>query len=100
MNDPDLKLEQVKHRMWLGNHPGATLGDLLAHLRRVKEELGGFNEEESLASLALSAETTDYLKVFGDGPEVTVSWRLDNVEEDIDHVEDLIDTLGDDCQVR
>jgi hypothetical protein len=91
------------HGGWIEARPTATLGDLLDYLRAVEEELLGHDPDDVLAEIVGQLDqAAAYLEDFGDlsepvcdgGDLPTVQYRLANVEEDIDDVEELIAAVG------
>ena len=91
------------HSRWITARRSATLGDLLAHLEGVQDELMSFNDDDILADIADElGDAADYLSDFApldepvglDGELATVEYRLANVEEDIGFVEELIEAVG------
>ena len=91
------------HRKFIEANRHATLGDLLTYLIDVQGELYTFDEDEVLAEIIGELDVAaTYLNDFsidepvdGDGELATVGYRLENVEEDIGHVEELIEESGD-----
>jgi hypothetical protein len=80
----------------------STLGELQCCLEEVKEEMEQFDGEELMADhweeLTIAGE---YQSMFGDPSEwddehfpLTFEYRLENVNEDIEFVEELIEGLG------
>lgn len=79
-----------------------TLGELYSCLEEVQEEMERFDGDDLIADywdeLSIAA---DYASMFSDPDErgsddwpLTFEYRLANVEEDILHVEELIEGLG------
>lgn len=91
------------HSKWITAHRSASLGDLLAYLEGVQDELMAFNDEDVLAEIADElGDAAAYLSGFAplhepvdiDGELATVEYRLMKVEEDIGEVEELIEAVG------
>lgn len=96
------------HRRWIEENKDATLGDLLEYLNSVQDELTAYDEDVVLADIIDElVAAADYLDDFtpveepldDDGEMATVEYRLANVEEDIEYVEELIDELGEEFLV-
>lgn len=103
-----LKTVSDNHRRWIKENKDATLGDLLEYLNSVQDELTAYDEDVVLADIIDELVTAaDYLDDFtpveepldDDGEMATVEYRLANVEEDIEYVEELIDELGEEFLV-
>ena len=94
--------------LWLKKHVGrdftkwrefnadATLGDLLEFLEEVQEELLGFNDDDVIEEIRDELGIADeYLSEWDASTDhETVLYRLENVEEDKGHVEELIEELS------
>ena len=95
-----------RHRKWIKNNRSATLADLHRFLQDVAEEFDGFDQDALIADhFEELSDAADYLSEWADpttdGEEpVTFEYRLANVEEDIGHVEDLIELVGDSFKVK
>jgi hypothetical protein len=102
-------VEQHKeHVLWLKRQVGrdftkwrefnadATLGDLLEFLEEVQEELLGFNDDDVIEEIRDELGIADeYLSEWDASTDhETVLYRLENVEEDKGHVEELIEELS------
>ena len=94
------------HRKWITNNRSATLADLRQYLEDVAEEFQGYDEDALIADhFGELGDAADYLSEWGDpttdGEEpVTFEYRLANVEEDIQHVDDLIELVGESFKVK
>jgi hypothetical protein len=95
-----------RHRKWIKNNRSATLADLHQFLQDVAKEFDGFDQDALIADHFDDLwHGADYLSEWADpttdGEEpVTFEYRLANVEEDIGHVEDLIELVGDSFKVK
>jgi len=86
---------------------GETLGKLRRFLEVVQEEMCSFDEDELVIDHWDNlCDAADYLTFWGDPKErdtdedeLTFSYRLVNVEEDLMHVEDLIEVLGESFKI-
>ena len=97
------KWTRHNHQKWIKSHPTANLGDLLQYLEEVRDELLNFNYDDVLAEIINElGDAADWLgewgpievHVDGDGEPATVEYRIEELEEDIDGVEELIESLG------
>lgn len=92
---------RFEFRYWHDTGMVCTLGDLRRLLREVEDEMSCFDGEALIVDywddLGI---TTDYVSLFGDPDDhdddvpLTFDYRLANVEEDLMHVEQLIEGLG------
>ncbi len=95
-----------RHRKWIKNNRSATLADLQRFLQDVADEFDGFDQNALIADFFDElGDAADYLSEWADpttdGEEpVTFEYRLANVEEDIQHVEELIELVGDSFKVK
>ena len=95
-----------RHRKWIKNNRSATLADLRLFLQDVADEFDGYDENALIADhfddLCFAAEyLSEWADPTTDGEEpVTFEYRFANVEEDIQHVEDLIELVGASFKVK
>jgi hypothetical protein len=85
------------HQAWIEDNPRGTLGDLRAYMLGVQEEMNGYDEDDPVADL--DGDAGQYCAGFDDD-DVTVGYRLGNVEEDIQVIEELIEEVGEKYKVR
>lgn len=99
--DFEAKHIRFEFRYWHESGMVSTLSGLLGLLREVEDEMSRFDGNALIVDhwdeLGI---TTDYVSLFGDPGEHDDEWpltfdeRIANVEEDITHVEKLIEGLG------
>lgn len=98
----------VEIRFWIAAHPHGTLGEMLAWLESVRDQCDYFDDEDVIADHVdeLTSEAVDYFSSWGelsepvDGDEpATFGYRRDYLDEDINSVEELYDSLGGDVVV-
>jgi hypothetical protein len=85
------------HQAWIEDNPRSTLGDLRDYMLGVQDEMIGHDEDDPVAELG--GDAGQYCAGFGEG-DVTVGYRLGNVEEDIQLIEELIEEVGERYKVR
>lgn len=95
------------HRSWIAANPEGALADLLEFLDLVRFEILRYDADELIVNhiddLGIAA---DYLSDWDD-PSVPVDedelpsfgYRLENLDEDLQHVDELIDLVGDSFKV-
>ena len=101
------KTVAFENRFRIEEYPDGTLCELLTWLESVRAECDYFEEDDLIADHVddLSEEAQDYFSSWGDLSEVdddeptTFSHRRDNLDEDIQSVEELYDSLGGDIVV-
>jgi len=90
------------HSRWISSNPEGTLTDLLEHLESVRSEMMRYDEDELITDhiddLEIAAE---YLGTFEDDDDEreTFGYRLENVDEDLQNVDDLIELVGESFKV-
>jgi hypothetical protein len=85
------------HRAWIEDNPRSTLGDLRDYMLGVQEAMNEYNDDDPVADIVVVAG--EYCAGFGED-DVTVGYRLANVEEDIQVIEELIEEVGEEYKVR
>ncbi len=101
---------QRTHRRWIKSHPKATLNDLKEYLEGVLDEVLTFDQEATIADYQdeLSEDALEYLSDWGDLADpvmcddepATFEYREGNLEEDIQNVEEAIETFGGSFRLR
>jgi len=81
---------------WRSANPKGTLGDLLHFLEEVEQEMYSFNDDDVIEEVRDELDNAyEYLLEWGESTDhETVGYRLANVEEDKNHVEELIEELS------
>jgi hypothetical protein len=103
LHSPSKELAELKltvarnHLGWIKENPKSTLGELRDYMLEVRAEMNQRNDDELVADLDEVA--AEYCASFGED-DVTVGYRLANVEEDISVIEELIEELDEQYKVR
>jgi hypothetical protein len=107
--DREFYTKQVadNHGRWISSNPEGTLADLLGFLECVRYDFLRYDSEELIADHFDDLRNgSDYLLDFGDpsepvdGDELpTFGYRLENVDEDLGHVDELIELVGESFKV-
>ena len=81
---------------WRSANPKATLGDLLRFLEEVEQEMYSFNDDDVIEEVRDELDNAyEYLLEWDVSTDhETVGYRLANVEEDKNDVEELIEELS------
>jgi hypothetical protein len=93
-----MKITSVSHQTWIKSNPSSILDDLVQYLESVREELTEFDYDQPIVEIIDELDVAaDYLSdeaidLGGDLP--TVGYRLENLDDDIGHVEKPIARLG------
>ena len=94
----DLKMTAARNHLgWFKDNPRGTLGELRDYLLGVRDEMNELDDEMLVADL--DGVAGNYCASFGED-DVTVGYRLANVEEDIDVIEILVEEVGEQYKVR
>ena len=89
------------HMGWIRDNPKGTLGELRCYLRGVRKEMNEYEDDDLVADL--DGDAGEYCAGFeGDDVEgdVTVGYRVGNVEQDIQVVQEMIEEVGEQYKVR
>ena len=104
-DDKDSVLHQVvyDHTCWINRNPQGTLGELLEFLDSVRHEMIQYEGDELIADhIDDLCDAALYLGDFGDDEDddqPDFDYRMDNVNEDIQSVEELIAFTGESYMV-
>jgi len=95
----DLKFAGEQIRDAFDSWQPDTLSDLQSRLQEVQQEMESFDGEDLISDhldeLTVAAEYESLFTDPGDDNDpVTFNYRMANVEEDIEHLEELIEGLG------
>lgn len=99
------RMVTLQQKWWITENPKGLLRELLALLESIRDECDCFDEEDVIADHVdeLSSEAVDYFSSWGelsepvdDDEPATFGYRRDYLDEDIDRVEELCDSLGGD----
>lgn len=108
--DRDFYTKQIvfDHGKWIASHPNGTLGDLLDHLETVRFEMLQYDSDDLIADhIEDLVDAAEYLSCFDDPSEPldddgdlpSFAYRLENVDEDILHVDELFELVGESFSV-
>jgi hypothetical protein len=95
------------HSRWLSSNPDGTLADLLSFLECVRHDFLRYEDDELIAIHFEDLRNgSEYLLDFGD-PSIpvdgdnlpTFGYRLESVDEDLGHVDELIELVGESFKV-
>jgi hypothetical protein len=102
--DREFYTKQVadNHSRWISSNPEGTLADLLSFLECVRYDFLRYEDDELIADHFEDLRNgSEYLLDFGDpsipddGDELpTFGYRLESVDEDLGHVDELIELVG------
>lgn len=89
------------HRCWIRDNQSSTLIELYSYLLSVESVFDCFDDEERVIDHIdeFNEEADHYVRQFEElefdcGLPVTFQYRRDNLDEDIDHVQELIEEAG------
>lgn len=90
------------HRCWIRDNQSSTLIELYSYLLSVELVFDCFDEEERIIDHIdeFNTEADHYVRQFenldfdDDGQPITFQYRRDYLDEDIDHVQELIEEAG------
>ena len=108
--DQDFLIKQIvfDHSRWISSNPEGTLTDLLRFLECVRFDFLRYDDDELIADHFeyLRSGGSEYLLDFGDpskpddkGELPTIGYRLETLVEDLQHVDDLIELVGESFKV-
>ena len=92
----------MQHGCWIAANRSGTLEELREHLESVRSEMLRYDGDELIADYIDELDVAaDYLGTFEDEDDEreTFDYRLANVDEDLQNVDDLIELVGESFKV-
>lgn len=92
---------KMQHGCWIAANSNGTLEELREHLESVRSEMLRYDGQELIADYIDELDVAaDYLGTFEDDDDrPTFDYRLENVDEDLEQVDDLIELVGESFKV-